>query len=782
MMKRYAKLLLIMLTAVMPAAPGYTEETRTKPADTTLRPFDLKDVRLLSGPFKDAQDLHRTVLLNYEPDRLLSWFRKEAGLKSKAEVYGGWESHTIAGHSLGHYLSGCALMYASTGEEEFKKRVDYIVHELAVCQEADGDGYIGAFKHGKKILSEEVAQGDIRSKGFDLNGIWVPFYTQHKIYNGLRDAYRLCNNQKALAVEQRFADWLETIIGQLSDEQMQRILACEHGGMNESLADLHDDTGDGRYLVLARKFYHKHVLEPLSCGIDCLPGKHANTQVPKLVGLAHLYESTGYELDRRTAEFFWDRVVNHHSYVTGGHCMNEHFGPPDVLNDRLGTNTTETCNVYNMLKLTRHLIQWGDPADAGDFYERALFNHIFGTQHPADGRVVYNLTLEMGGHKIYQDPYSFTCCVGTGMENHAKYGDSIYFHGDDSLYVNLFIASELRWKDKGVTIRQETDFPDTGKTTLVFTCKRPTELAIQYRCPYWAQQGVFLTVNGKEQETSVEPGTLGTIQRTWRTGDRLSIRIPMDLRLETMPDNKNRVAIMYGPLVLAGDLGVVEDPKASRPDYVPVLITEDRDPSQWIKSVEDTTNTFRMVNVGHPRNATLFPFFRMHDRRYSIYWDLYTAERWKKEENTRKQAMEELKKLEAKTVDFVQPGEMQPERDHHMQGERTSAGQFQGRKWRHASNGWFSFEMKIDPGEPVTIQATYWGSDAGGRIFDVLVDDTHVAIQKLDNNKSGTFFAENYNIPIELTVGKEKVIIRFQAQEGKTAGRLFGLRIVRTKD
>lgn len=798
-MKRYAKIILIALCAGLIASARTEAKSTITPALSgananphiagfdgkavlALRPFNLKDVRLLDGPFKEAQDLQAKVLLKYEPDRLLAWFRKEAGLESKAEVYGGWERNTIAGHSLGHYLSACSLMYASTGNSEYKQRVEYMVNELAICQEADGDGYIGAFKHGKKILSGEVAQGNIRSQGFDLNGIWVPFYTQHKIFNGLRDAYRICNTPKALSVAKGLANWLETVVGHLTHEQMQRVLACEHGGINESLADLYADTGDERYLVLARTFHHQAILDPLCNGVDCLPGKHANTQVPKLVGLAHLYELTAHDPDRRTAEFFWDRVVNHHSYVTGGHCIDEHFGPPDKLNDRLGTNTTETCNVYNMLKLTRHLIQWGQLVQAGDFYERALFNHIFATQHPQDGRWIYNLTLEMGGHKHYLDPLSFTCCSGTGMENHAKYGDSIYFHGEDSLYVNLFIASELRWKDRGLTIRQETDFPDADCTTLAFTCEYPTELVIQYRSPYWARQGVQLQINGEARQANIRPSQLGQIKRTWETGDRLTIRIPMDLRLETMPDNKNRVAIMYGPLVLAGDLGTVDDPQSDQPDFVPALVTEDRNPTQWIKPVPNNASTFRMVGVGQPRDVTLIPFFRMHDRRYSLYWDMYTAHTWKQEEAARKHAMEERKKLEAMTVDFVQPGEMQPERNHHMKGERTSTGQFRQRKWRHAQNGWFSFGMKVDPDEPVTIQATYWGDDAGGRLFDILVDNGKVATQELNRNKPGKFFVENYHLPFAMTQGKDKVTVRFQSQAGKTAGGLFGLRIVRTRE
>ncbi|MBC8097275.1 MAG: glycoside hydrolase family 127 protein, partial [Akkermansiaceae bacterium] len=414
-------------------------------APPQARTFSAASVRLLSGPFKQGQDLAAKYLLSLEADRFLAWFRKEAGLVPKATNYGGWEAQGIAGHSLGHYLTGCALAYAATGDPQFLDRVNYIVTELAECQKAGGTGYIAAIPGGKKAYAE-VAAGDIRSKGFDLNGIWVPNYTMHKVFAGLRDAYRLGGNPQALEVSKSLADWFEKTHAGLNEEQMQKILAAEHGGLNETFADLYADTGDERYLKLARRFHHKAILDPLARGEDILPGKHANTQIPKLIGLATLYELTGDRGDRAGAQFFWDRVVHHHSYVTGGHCDGEHFGAADRLNNRLSSNTTETCNVYNMLKLTEHVFGWNPSADAADFYERALLNHIRSSQHP-DGRVIYNLSLKPGFHKEYQSPYDgFTCCVGSGMENHVRYGEGIYFHNDDNLWVNLFIASEVNWK------------------------------------------------------------------------------------------------------------------------------------------------------------------------------------------------------------------------------------------------------------------------------------------------------------------------------------------------
>ncbi len=771
----------IVCLTVLCSLPLATETTLfgKEVVDLQARPFELTEVRLLDGPFKQAMQLHRDVLLRYEPDRLLAKYRIEAGLEPKAKHYEGWEAQTVAGFSLGHYLSACALMVASTGDEQFKQRGDYIVDQLAECQAADPSGYLGAFPRGKEVFEQEIAKGDIRSKGFDLNGLWVPLYTEHKLLAGLRDAYRICGNEKALEVSRKLCDWLDGVLADLNQQQIQKILACEHGGINEVLADLYADTDEPRYLALSRRLHHKAVLDPLSGGVDCLPGIHANTQIPKLVGLAKRYEVAGDQTDRTTAEFFWDRVVNHHSYVTGGHCFNEYFGPPDKLNDRLGPNTTETCNVYNMLKLTRHVFAWNASAEVADFYERALLNHIRASQHPEDGRVIYNLALEMGGTKVYQDPFGFTCCVGTGMENHAKYGDSIYFHDDDGLFVNLFIASQLTWKEKGLVLKQETRFPDDDTTTLHFTCQKPVRLALRIRYPYWAEQGIVLKVNGQPQSIDAKPSSYVTIDRTWKTGDVVEVRIPMSLRLEAMPDNPNRVAVMHGPLVLAGDLGPVDDPQVTSATYVPALITEGRPPAEWLEPVEGQPNTFTLVDVGRPRNVTLRPFFQTHERRYTIFWDVFTEAAWAERQAAYEAELQRERALQARTVDFVQPGEMQPERDHNMQGERTYNGEHLGRKWRDARDGWFSFDMKVLPDEPVILQATYWGDEAGQRNFDILLDDRKIATQKLLHDKPGKFFEVDYPIPPELTRDKTKVTVKFTSHPQNFAGGLFGLRVLR---
>jgi DUF1680 family protein len=742
-------------------------------------PFDMGDVKLLDGPFKHATDLNIKSLLNYEPDRFLAKFRIEAGLKPRAEHYGGWEARTIAGHSLGHYLSALSLMYKTTGDEQFKTRVNYIVDELGECQQADGKGYIGACENGKKILEEEVGKGNIRSQGFDLNGLWVPFYTQHKIYDGLLHAYELCKNQKALDIAVKFADWLYTVIGGLTEDQMQEILKCEHGGMTDVLAELYSLTGNEKYLKMSRMFHHKEILEPLANHIDILPGKHANTQIPKLVGTARRYELTGDLKDRSAAEFFWDRVVNHHSYVTGGHCEGEHFGAPDSLRNRLSSTTSETCNVYNMLKLSQHLFMWDAKPEVADFYERALFNHILSSQHPVDGRVIYNLSLEMGGVKTYQDPLGFTCCVGSGMENHSKYGENIYFHNNNELFVSQYIASKLNWEDKGLTVTQTTQYPEEQGTSLAFNCAKPVELNVQVRYPYWATQGIEIKVNGKPVKVKEKPGSFVSVDREWKDGDKLEVKFPFSLRLETMPDDKNRVAVMYGPMVLAGDLGAEDDPNAADPLYVPVLLTNNRNPENWTVPVQGTPNTFLTKETGKPKEVQFKPFYQIHDRHYSVYFDIFSEENWKKLEADYIAKQQEIKKMEALTVDFFQLGEMQPERDHNFQSEGSRAGTFKQKKYRSATpNGWFSFEMMVDKQQPVDLVFEYNGSLRGTSAFDILINNQLVATEKLKNGNA-SFVMQKYKLPDGLKIKSGKVMVKVVPREGNNAGPIFSVRTVK---
>ena len=749
-------------------------------AQVQAQAFRLEDVRLLDGPFKHAMMLDAEYLLRLEPDRLLSGFRKEAGLAPKAPAYGGWESMTIAGHSLGHYLSACALMFASTGDARFRERVNYIVAELETCQRANGNGYVAAIPNGKKIF-QEVSTGDIRVQPFDLNGGWVPWYTLHKLFAGLLDVHQHLQNPKALTITVRLADWADSTLGKLTEEQFQRMLDCEHGGMNEVLAELYARTGNEKYLRLSRRFHHKKVLEPLARREDRLQGLHANTQVPKLIGLARRYELTADDADKTAAEFFWERVVHHHSYVNGGNSDGEHFGPPDKLSSRLSDNTSETCNTYNMLKLTNHLFGWHPSAEYGDYYERALYNHILASQNPDDGMVCYYVPLKAGSRKVYSKPFdNFWCCVGTGMENHAKYGEAVYFHDNDGVWVNLFIPSVLTWRKKGVTLRQETLYPESDKVSVEVTTRRPVNFALRLRYPAWARDGVTLSVNGKPQTIAEKPGSFIEIKRIWKPGDRIELTIPMSLRLETMPDNPNRVAILYGPTVLAGELDPEEQPGGV--NLIPALVTETSTISNWLKPAANQAVTFTTAGAGRPRDVTLYPFYRMHNKRYAVYWDVLNDQQWLERVTNYKSELDRVRRLESLTVDFVQPGEPQLERDHNMRGERMDTGEHSGRKWRHArEGGWLSFDLKVTPNQPVAIVCSYWGSETGRRMFDILVDGAKVGTQSLGNDKPGEFFDVTYNIPEDLTRGKNKITVRFQPQPGNMAGGFYGVRVIKNQ-
>ena len=772
----------IILIAAFLLSAAMIPALATGQAPFKAKPFEISDVKLLDGPFMNATKLNEQILLNYEPDRFLAKFRSEAGLKPKAEHYRGWESNTIAGHSLGHYLSAISMMYQTTGNEEFRKRANYIVDELWECQQADGDGYIGAFPNGKRILEDQVAKGNIRSQGFDLNGIWVPYYTQHKVMDGLFHVYWTFGNPKALELNVRFADWLATVVKDLNDEQIQLMLHCEHGGINESLAELYAQTGNKKYLDLAGVFYHKAILDPLSKGKDILPGKHANTQIPKIIGLARRYELTGNESDKFTAQFFWDRVVNHHSYVTGGNGNHEYLGAPDTLNDRLSNATTETCNVYNMLKLSEHLFEWSADPRVADYYERALFNHILSSQHPHEGTVVYNLSLDMGGFKAFQDPDWFTCCIGTGMENHSKYGGSIYFHSDNTLYVNQFIASELNWKEKGVKVTQNTGYPQEQGTSFTITTGKKVRFTLNIRYPQWAKKGMTVKVNGEEFLFGEMPGSFVAVDRTWKNGDKVTVAFPFTLRLETMPDNGNRVAILYGPLVLGGNLGPVDDPKVNDLMFVPVLMTKDSDPANWTVPVEGQPNTFRTVNTGKPADITLQPFYTLADRRYSVYWDMYNQKEWETLQVTYEKERQRKLDLEQRTVDVLRLGEMQPERDHQFRDENAGVGEFKSRRFREVQRGgWMAFTMKVPADQPVSLVLEYWGAYSGSKTFDILVEDKIIATENISEINKDQFVDYAYEIPCELLEGKESVQVKIVPHEGHRGGPVFTARMVKNQ-
>ncbi|MCB9460610.1 MAG: glycoside hydrolase family 127 protein [Anaerolineaceae bacterium] len=594
------------------------------------KPFSLKQVNLFDGPFKDAMVRDAAYLMQLDPDRLLHMFRMTAGLSSDAEPYGGWESPEgeLRGHSLGHYLSACSLMYASTSDEAFKERADYIVAVLGECQDAmPTQGY----NQGFLSAYPETFFDRVDRRWY----VWAPYYTLHKILAGLLDAYNLCNDDQALVILENMADWLYQRTSRLTQEQMKISLLNEPGGITETLASLYGVTGKPEHLTLLQRFNDEVLLGMMAREEDHLDRMHANTQVPKAIGAALQYEVAHDEASRKIATFFWERVALARSYAIGGHSDDELFFPVDRFGQHLSTLSAETCNTYNMLKLTRHLFGWEPSATYMDFYERGLFNHILGSQDPEAGMVTYFISHRPGHVKLYNTPEnSFWCCVGTGIENHAKYGDTIYYHDDDSLYVNLFIASELIWPERGITLRQETTFPDEDTTRLLFTCHKPTSLALKIRYPYWAE-GMTLTVNGEAVAVDGEPGSYVTIEREWQDGDEVIIKLPMSLRLEALPGEPDIVAFMYGPIVLVGALGTDDEmPGPYLNDYhvreaaanflptpdVPVLKGSKADLLTKTHAVEGKLLTFVTEGIGQPHDVELVPFYVLHHQRYTIYW------------------------------------------------------------------------------------------------------------------------------------------------------------------
>ena len=605
--------------------------------------FPLDRVRLLDGPFREAQEVGRQYILAHDCDRLLAPIRIEAGLEPRAPKYGNWESTGLGGHSAGHYLSALAMMHAATGDAELKRRLQYMVNELAECQRANGNGYVGGVPRSKELWAE-IAAAKIKAEPFALNGAWVPWYNLHKLFAGLRDAYLIGHVDEARDVLVALSDWCDGVTSNLSDEQMQEMLRSEHGGMNEVLADVAVITGDAKYLALARRFCHHEILEPLTAGQDELTGKHANTQIPKIVGFCRIAAIDGDDKLRRASVAFWENVVSRRTVIIGGNSVNEHFNPINdfrsMIEDRTGP---ETCNTYNMLRLSECLFQHDPQPRYSDFYERALFNHILASQHPLRGGYVYFTPMRPRHYRVYsQAEQAFWCCVGTGFENHGKYGRFIYAReGDDTLCVNLFIASELNWPEQGLKLRQETRFPDEPKTRLVFSLGAPRRFGLRVRHPEWAAPGgVKVSVNGEEQATTSRSSSYITLERQWHDGDVVELHLPMHVIVECLPDESDYVALRYGPVALAGIAGTDDmaghfagdgrHDHVAQGELLPIedapRIRGDLDRDQLVERVRrldaerlEFTAADIIQSETH-RDIKLIPFFRLHDSRYIIYW------------------------------------------------------------------------------------------------------------------------------------------------------------------
>ena len=772
--------------------------------------FPLGDVTLLDGPLKHARDLNIKVLLQYDNDRLLAPFLKEAGLTPKGELYPNWAG--LDGHVGGHYLTALA-MNAATGSKECQERMEYWISELQACADANaknhpswGKGYIGGVPNSDRVWST-FKQGDFKA----YFGSWVPFYNVHKIYAGLRDAWVYCGNEQAKSLFLGLCDWAIDLTAGLTDQQMERALDTEHGGMNEVLADAYAITGDKKYLDVAKRFSHRRLLNPLSQRQDCLDNMHANTQVPKVVGFERIAELSGDEAYHNAGIYFWDIVTGERSLAFGGNSRREHFPSKEACKDFVNDiDGPESCNTNNMLKLSEELHRRNPEARFADYYELATFNHILSTQHPEHGGYVYFTSARPRHYRNYSAPNeAMWCCVGTGMENHGKYGQFIYTKKADALFVNLFVASELNWKERGITLRQETTFPysETSRITITEVSNHNSQLStlnsqfkLMVRYPGWVKPGQFaVKVNGQPVAIVTGPSSYVTIDRQWKKGDVVEINFPMYNYVKYMPNLPQYIALMHGPVMLAMKTGtedlamLIADDSRFGQLAVGKKLPTDQAPILINNNIEDIANQLQPV-TGKPLHFTLstkmvneirnelMPFFELHDSRYMMYWLALSEDNYQGYLDNLAKQEQERQALEDRTVDKVQPGEQQPESDHFMETDDSFVGNSNDVFYRDASNGhYFSYLMQTDGQANLSLRLKYWGvGEWKSHEFDIFVDDVLVtSVNNTGKYRISEFKYETYPVPEEALKGKKQVRVKFVAKPHRQIGEIYEVRLVR---
>ena len=762
--------------------------------------FPLGDVTLLDGPLKKARDLNVRTLLQYDCDRLLAPYRKEAGLTPKAKAYPNWDG--LDGHVGGHYLTALALN-AATGNTECRERMEYMISELQECADANnknhpdwGRGYVGGMPNSERIWST-FKKGDFGT----YFGSWAPFYNLHKMYAGLRDAWLYCGNEQAKKHLLGFCDWAIDLTAGLTDAQMEQMLGNEHGGMNEVLVDAYAITKEKKYLDVARRFSHRRLLTPMSQRQDNLDNMHANTQVPKVVGFERIAELSGDETYHDAGAFFWDVVTGERSLAFGGNSRREHFPSKDACMDFINDiDGPESCNTNNMLKLTENLHRRNPEARFADYYELATFNHILSSQHPGHGGYVYFTPARPRHYRNYSAPNeAMWCCVGTGMENHGKYGQFVYTRNASSLFVNLFVASELNWKEKGIVLRQETLFPyaETSRITIA-QGKGAFDLLVRY--PGWVKPGEFkVMVNGQPVGIVTGPSSYVTISRKWKKGDVVDITFPMHNSIKYLPNEPQYIALMHGPILLGMKTGtedlahlIADDSRFGQyasgrklpVNEAPILINNHiSDIANQLQPIAGKplhfTLSTKMVN---PIHNEIMPFFEIHDSRYMMYWLALSEDSYQSYLDGLAKAEQERQALEARTIDKVQPGEQQPETDHKMETDRSEVGNNNDTFFRDASDGhYFSYLMQTGGQTDLSLRLKYWGvGEWKSHEFDILIDD--VLVKEVNNTgkyRISEFKYETYPIPAHLLKGKTQVRVKFVAKPRKQIGEIYEVRMVK---
>lgn len=762
--------------------------------------FPLQDVTLEDSLFRHARDLNIRELLQYDADRLLYPFRKEAGLSAKAKGFSNWEG--LDGHIGGHYLTALAMNYAATGNQECKQRMDYVISELQECARANAaangswaKGYAGGVPNSAAVWTG-LQKGDLGP----LRSSWVPWYNVHKMFAGLRDAWMYTGNEQARKLFLEFCDWAINITAGLSDQQMQSMLDIEYGGINEVLVDAFNMTGDQRYATAARRFSHKTLLDAMAAGKDNLDNKHANTQVPKVIGFQRIGELTGDTAYDKAASFFWSTVTTNRTLAFGGNSRREFFPSAaasiDFINDVEGP---ESCNSYNMLKLTEGLFREHPSAAYADYYERTLYNHILSTQHPVHGGYVYFTPARPRHYRVYSAPNeAMWCCVGSGMENHGKYGQFIYTRESDSLFVNLFVASELNWREKGIKIRQETGFPFEEQTSLTIRGTGKFKLLVRY--PFWVKKGGFkITVNGKPYRVKASPSSYVAIERDWKDGDKVMVSLPMQNRIEQLPNVPNYIAVMHGPILLgaktgtedlrgliAGDSrwGHIASGKKLPVNEAPIIIENNAGViASSLKPVKSQPLHFSAASLKSTQSEKIFfePFFGIHDARYMIYWMNLSSNGYRSYLDSLSKEEAKTIALQKRTVDFVAPGEQQPEADHFMDRKNSNSGNTLDHFWRDArENGYFTYTLSTNNETDLSLGIRYLGAERGNRKLEIYIDDEKLVSEDNTNKWPEQRFVDvEYKIPEAMVKGKKSVKVRFQAVAGSIAGPVFYLRMLR---
>ena len=765
--------------------------------------FALNQVSLSASPFLHAQQTNVRYLLALHPDQLLAPYLREAGLTPKAPNYGNWENTGLDGHIGGHYLSALSLAWAATGDEELKQRLDYMLSELNRAQQATG-GYLGGIPNGDEMW-QQIENGEIKADLFSLNDRWVPLYNIDKIFHGLRDAYNVAGSSQAKHMLFKLGEWFLATTAKLTDEQVQQMLYSEHGGLNDVFADMYVISDDERYLKLARQFSHNIIIEPLLHKEDKLTGLHANTQILKIIGMLKVANASDDKAWQQGADFFWKTVSQERSVSIGGNSVREHFHDKSDFTPMVeDVEGPETCNTYNMMKLSKLLFLKTADTRYLDYYERATYNHILSSQHPEHGGLVYFTSMRPGHYRMYSSVQdSMWCCVGSGIENHSKYGELIYSNKGKELWVNLFIPSTLNWQQQGLQITQDSQFPDDTKVSLTvnrLSEGQSSESVINIRKPSWQQGELRFTLNGKAVTASEKDGYY-SISHAWQSGDKLAFELAPKLYTEQLPDGQDYYSVMYGPVVMAtkvqafaneqlsfvadnSRMGHIAAGPTCPPEALPIMLSEPaqfvadltRKPGQALAFIADKNVAIAKQGIGQTERTELIPFFRLHDSRYQVYWPQQSKAEFTQFVADAKAAEQAKEQLRLLTIDHITPGEQQPEVEHSFKGEGTRAGVNNGHHWRDAT-GWFEYQLRNPNKNAAALRIRYFIGDVN-RHFSITLNGEKLAAVSLPvGNPSDEFYTIDYPLT-EAMKQSEMLTLRFTANPDSVAGGIYGIRLI----